>query len=170
MSNISMTPQEIYAANLPRRVYTQADAAVFNRVEVAVGEACWDVFTARGQKAFTDLLDEYFQANRNVPVSDAVIYKLIEANRSRIGSVTPAARDWYRVRETNPALVDAVTAWINQGGKPNQLSSDGDAGYTNAVQVARAHADRPLDAASFELTASRLTNKPGNRLTWVPLH
>jgi hypothetical protein len=167
---MSTTALEIYKQNQPRRVYTQADVTVFNRVEAAVGEACWDVFSRHGQKAFTDLLDEYFQANRNVVVSDDAIYKLMEANRARIGSVSEGERDWWRARALSPAKIDAITAWLRTQGKPNQLSnSEKGEGYRNVVEIAKAHSDRPLDSASFELTASRLVNKPGNRLVYVSL-
>jgi len=168
--SIAMSNKEIYEANLPARIFTPEEADVFFRAENELRGSGFDVFSEGGRKALTDLLWGFYNTNRKVPVTLQGVYDLIEKNKASLPSVSPAKRDWYLASQENPALMAAVTDWLNTLGKPNELAnSPADAGYTNAVQVARAHADRPLDAASFDLTAQRLTNRPGNKLSWVPL-
>jgi len=164
-----VTTREIYNDVNPR-IFSNEDVAVVNQAEKTLGEAGWDVFSAQAQHLVGNLLKEYYNANRAETVSLAGIYKVFEQNKSKIKTISPALRDWYKARILNPVLVDAVTSWIKTcGGKPDTLVNVGEEGLVNILQIVNAHTDHPLDAASFERTAIQQTNRPSSRLKWVPL-
>src|SRR5271155_1747457 len=160
-----VTTRQIYEENLPARVFSQADVDVVNQAQETLGDAGWDVFSAQAQQLVGNLLKEYYNANRGEAVSLAGVYKIVEQNKSKMKTITPALRDWYKARLLNPALVDAATQWIKTcGGKPDTLVNSGEEGLVNIVQIVNAHTDHPLDAASFERTAIQQTNRPSSRL------
>lgn len=166
---MSTTAREIYDQQNPRE-FTPSEAAVFFQAEPALKNNGFDCFTERGKATFIKLFRDYYNANRQVPVTLKGVYDLVEANKNSLPSVTPAQKDFYLAHEQNPTGVTAISAWLATQGKAGQLEKAGDAGLVNAVQLLRELKDREINATTIFQAQQRLANRPdGGKLVWIPV-
>src|SRR5260370_4723463 len=109
-----------------RREYSQSDDQQFAKAGKMLRDNRLDLFTADGAKRSLELMDEWFQAHRSVPVSVESIFRAVEERKQDFTWLTPAQHAWYSAAESNPPLANDIAAYFAQtSGRPGSFIKDG---------------------------------------------
>jgi len=167
------TAEEIYQETNPR-IYTAAENQAWEEAKTALKAAGYDFWTKVGTNKNTSLIHNYFNdlKNRAVPVTFASVVNFVNAESKRgvFSTVTPAAKSFYEIAQDNFGAAQAVSDWLKTQGGVNQLQNTGEELFTNAAALLRQLNGRSdINASTCATAASQLSNKPGNKLVWVPI-
>jgi hypothetical protein len=116
---------------MERRNYTVQDAQEFQKASEQLRENGFDDWSEEGIKRNADLMDEYFQQNRTIPVTVANIYKAVEARKQDFAWLSLPEAKYYKTASENPAAATFKSWFANQ----KTLISTGDQGFQNAVNI-----------------------------------
>src|SRR5882762_3084587 len=159
--------QEIYESNKVRQ-YTQADAEQLAEARKELVSARLDLDGAGYQKN-RDLIDEFFQKNRNLQVTVANIYKAVEQRKSEFVWFSPAQFEYNKVAAENPTATQKLVDWLAASqGKPGTLVNDGNAAYENLTMLLIELRGRPVDSQRIHEVIGRISFKPGRQLHYLP--
>ena len=155
--------QEIYENNL-RRQYTDTDGKQFEEAEKQLASIRLDVKAQRN----IDLLDEFFQRNRSLPVTVANIYRAVEERKNEFVWFSPAQFEFNKVAAENPAAAQQLVDWLAAQGKPGQLVNTGDQAYENLRLLLLTLRGYQIDSTRISHAIDRILHNPGQRLHYVP--
>jgi hypothetical protein len=150
---------------MERRIYSDQDIQQVNQAEKELRAKGLD---EQGQR-IGDLIDDFFQTNRGVPVTVPAIFKLIEAQPG-LKWLTPAQLEYNKIAAANPQAAQQLVDWLNtQGNKPGQLVSTGDDRYANLTLLLTELRNRREDvsATTIRNAIDRISNRPGRKLRIV---
>lgn len=160
---------EIKPTDAPRQ-YSQADEQQFAQAGKALGENGFDLYGPGLNRNF-ELLDEYFQKNRNTPVTVANIYRAVEERKLEFTWLTSAQQAWYQTTQQNPELANQLAVYLaGTSGRPGALVKDGDPLFENMLVLfnelqSRRESANPQTIAHAE---DRIAHRPGRQLHRVP--
>ena len=161
--------QEIYENNL-RRQYTLEDAKQFDEAEKQLAANRLDV-KGPGATRNQDLIDEFFQTNRGIPVTVQNIYKAVEQRKNEFGWLSAAEAEWYQTAQQNLELANQLAAHLaTQGHRPGQLVNDGEPLFENLLLLFKEIHSRRESVSSQTIAAAedRILHRPGRQLHRVP--
>jgi hypothetical protein len=115
--------QETYQNNL-RRQYTAADGKQFDEAEKQLAANRLDV-KGPGATRNVDLIDEYFQNNRGIPVTLQNIYKAVEQRKNEFVWLSPAEAEWNQSAQQNSELANQLAAHLATQGQVGRLVNAG---------------------------------------------
>jgi hypothetical protein len=166
---MNLNTQELFESSKAKRVYTEADGEQFTQAEKALGDNRLDV-SGPGAQRNTALVNEFFQRNRQLPVTVANIYRAVEERKSEFAWLTQAQADWYRVAQQNPDLANALVGFLATQGQPNGLVKDGDLAFENLVLLFSEIQSRGESASAYTIqnAQDRIAHRPGKQLHRVP--
>jgi hypothetical protein len=154
--------QEIYENNL-RRKYTAADGQQFEEAEKQLAANHLDVKAARS----IDMIDEFFQKNRQVPVTVANIVRAVEERKSEFKWFSQAEFDYYAVANQEPDRANQLVNWLATQGKPGQLANSGDAAFDNLRLLLNTLRGYDITPPRIRDAGNRIQSKPGRKLRIV---
>jgi len=159
--------QEIYERNL-RRQYTTADAKQFDEAEKGLAANRLDV-KGPGATRNLDLIDDFFQKNRSIPVTLQNIYKAVEQRKNEFAWLSPAEAEWYQTAQQNLELGNQLAAHLARQGQVGRLVNDGDQLFENLTLLFREIHSRRESVSSQTITAAedRIAHRPGRKLDYV---
>jgi hypothetical protein len=160
--------QDIYESNL-RRQYTAADAKQFDEAEKQLAANRLDV-KGPGATHNLDLIDEFFQTNRAVPVTLQNIYKAVEQRKNEFIWLSPAEAEWYRTALQNLELANQLAAYLSTQGQVGRLVNDGDQLFENLTLLFKEIHSRRESVSSQTIAAAedRIAHRPERQLHRVP--
>ena len=152
-----------------RREYSQSDDQQFAQAGKMLRDNRLDLFTADGAKRSLELMDEWFQAHRSVPVSVESIFRAVEERKQEFTWLSPAATNWYKAAEQNPQLANDLANHLAGHGQPGRLANGGDPLFENLLGLfkelhSRRESATPQNIANAQ---NRIMNRPGPRLQFV---
>src|SRR5216683_5975353 len=152
-----------------RREYSQSDDQQFAQAGKLLRDNRLDLFTADGAKRSLELMDEWFQAHRSVPVSVESIFRAVEERKQEFTWLSPAATNWYKAAEQNPQLANDLANHLAGHGQPGRLANGGDPLFENLLGLfkelhSRRESATPQNIANAQ---NRIMNRPGPRLQFV---
>jgi hypothetical protein len=152
---------------MERRIYTVQDAGEFEKASEQLRQNGFDDWTTEGIKRNADLMDEYFQQNRAIPVTVANIYKAVEARKQNFAwvSLAQAKYNLVAVQETDRA--NALANWLATQGKPGQLISTGDQAFENLTLLLTVLRGYEISPARIRDAEDRIAHQPGKKLHYV---
>jgi hypothetical protein len=153
---------------MERRNYTTQDAQEFEKASEQLRENGFDDWSEEGVRRNADLMDEYFQQNRTIPVTVANIYKAVEQNKTRFKWVSLAEAAYGKIANQQPDRANQLAAWLASQGKAGQLANTGEAAYENLAQLLQALTGYDINPARICDAENRIANKPGKKLHYVP--
>jgi hypothetical protein len=130
-----------------------------------------DLFTADGAKRSLELMDEWFQAHRSVPVSVESIFRAVEERKQEFTWLSHAEHSWYVAAESNPQLANNIAAYFAQtSGRPGSFIKDGDPLFENMLEFFKELSSRreEVSVQSIAHAENRIANRPGPKLHYVP--
>lgn len=134
-----------------RREYTAAD---LKQVEIFERQIANDHPQIA---ADSDMLDKFFQANRQVPVTLANIYHAV--------GLSSLEGEWYELAQQNRELANQLAANLAAQGHPGQLVNNGEQLFKNLILLFREIHSHPQPMAH---AIDRINHRPGARLHFVP--
>jgi hypothetical protein len=160
--------QEIYQNNL-RRQYTDADAKQFDEAEKQLAANRLDV-KGPGATRNIDLIDDFFQKNRGIPVTLQNIYKAVEQRKNEFVWLSPAEAEWYQTAQQNPELANQLAAHLTTQGQVGRLVNDGDQLFENLTLLFKEIHSRRESASPYTIAGAedRIAHRPGRQLHRVP--
>jgi hypothetical protein len=159
------TAEEIYQQTNPRQ-YSKQDAEVFNEAVKALGETGFDFVTDDGKAKNTDLIDNFYQSNRSIPVTLDSLYGFIQEHKSEFVSISPARRDYYKVAAEN---LDAAVAIENWYQAQNILVKDNDDQlFSNLKELLVELRGRAVNAETIHQAIQRNQTPPSTRFNTNP--
>ena len=160
--------QDIYESNL-RRQYTAADAKQFDEAEKQLAANRLAV-KGPGATHNLDLIDEFFQTNRAVPVTLQNIYKAVEQRKNEFIWLSPAEAEWYRTALQNLELANQLAAYLSTQGQVGRLVNDGDQLFENLTLLFKEIHSRRESVSSQTIAAAedRIAHRPERQLHRVP--
>jgi hypothetical protein len=160
--------QEIYQNNL-RRKYTDADAKQFEEAEKQLAANRLDV-KGPGATRNLDLIDEFFQTNRSIPVTLQNIYRAVEERKSEFAWLSPAEAEWYQNAQQSRELANQLAAHLATQGQVGRLVNGGDQLFENLTLLFTEIHSRRESVSSQTIAAAedRIAHRPGHRLHRVP--
>jgi hypothetical protein len=162
---MSTTIQEIYDRNT-RRLYSKADEQELEKAGKALGENRLD-FVGSGAQKNIDLIDEIFQADRNLQVTAANIYAAVEKRKTEFVWLTPAQHDWYKSAQQNPDLANQVATYLaSTSGRPGALAKNGEDLFVNLFLLFMELQNRreSVSAQTIFGAEDRIAHRPGPQL------
>jgi hypothetical protein len=166
---MSTIEQQLYDKSNPRRLYTDTDLGQFQTAEKALNIDAW---TASGSSHNANLIDEFFQAHKELPVIVQNIYRAVEERKSEFIWLTQAQADWYRAAKQNPDLANELANFVaaSAQGRPGQLVSDGDFLFENLLSLFNELNSRreSVSVQTFSAAQDRIAHRPGKQLHYVP--
>jgi hypothetical protein len=149
---------------MERRIYSDQDIQQVNQAEKELSAKGLD---EQGQR-IGDLIDDFFQTNRGVPVTVPAIFKLIEAQPG-LKWLTPAQLEYNKIAAANPQAAQQLVAWLNTQGKAGQLVNSGDDAYENLTLLLTELNGRreEVSATTISNAIDRISNRPGRKLRIV---
>jgi hypothetical protein len=154
---------------IPRQYSTQDDQQ-FAQAGKLLRDNRLDLFTADGAKRSLELMDEWFQAHRSVPVSVESIFRAVEERKQEFTWLTPAQHAWYSAAEANPQLANDLATYVaGTSGRPGSFIKDGDPLFENLLEIFKELQSRrePVSAQSIAHAENRIANRPGPKLRYV---
>src|SRR5260221_24397 len=122
--------QEIYDRNLVRQ-YTQADEQQFKEAGKGLESNRLDLL-GPGAEHNLNLIDQFFQKNRNVPVTIQNVYRAVEERKNEFKWLSVAEAEWYQTAQQSLELGNQLAAHLaTQGHRPGQLVNHGDLLFEN---------------------------------------
>jgi hypothetical protein len=152
---------------MERRNYTVQDAQEFDKASEQLRGKGFDDWTPEGIKCNADLMDEYFQLNRTIPVTLANIYKAIEAWKQDFKWISLAQAEYYKVATQEPDRANALSTWLATQGKPGQLANQGDDAFENLRLLLLVLRGYQINATTISHAIDRVQSKPGPKLHFV---
>jgi hypothetical protein len=150
---------------MERRIYTAQDGEQFEKASESLRKNGLDDWTQEGIQRNADLVDEFFQTNRGIPVTVANIFKAVNARKQDYKWLSAAATEWYEISKKNPPLATELAAFLATQGHPGQLSNEGDSLFQNLVLLLNELYAQPQPIAQAE---DRISHRPGHQLHRVP--
>jgi hypothetical protein len=149
---------------MERRIYSDQDIQQVNQAEKELRAKGLD---EQGQR-IGDLIDDFFQTNRGVPVTVPAIFKLIEAQPG-LKWLTPAQLEYNKIAAANPQAARQLVDWLNTQGKAGQLANSGDDAYENLTLLLTELNGRREDVSATAIRngIDRISNRPGRKLRIV---
>jgi hypothetical protein len=160
--------QEIYQSNL-RRQYTDADTKQFDEAEKHLAGNRLDV-RGPGAARNIDLIDDFFQNNRDIPVTVQNIYKAVEQRKNEFVWLSPAEAEWYQTSQQNAELANHLAGHLATQGQIGRLVNDGDQLFENLTLLFREIHSRRESASPYTIAGAedRIAHRPGRQLHRVP--
>ena len=160
--------QEIYQSNL-RRQYTDADTKQFDEAEKHLAGNRLDV-RGPGAARNIDLIDDFFQNNRGIPVTVQNIYKAVEQRKNEFVWLSPAEAEWYQTSQQNPELANQLAGHLATQGQIGRLVNDGDQLFENLTLLFKEIHSRRESASPYTIAGAedRIAHRPGRQLHRVP--
>lgn len=153
--------------NLAPRQYSQADEEQFKQTGAQLSANRLDLDHEHAQHNI-NLIDEFFQKNRNLPVTVASIFRAVEERKSEFRWLTPAQTQWYRVVTEDPDRANQLANWFATQGKPGQLVNSGDELFENLSQLFVELRGREISRQRISEAEGRISYRPGRKLHYVP--
>src|SRR5467141_2056140 len=160
LGNVDLTPRQ----------YSTQDDQQFAQAGKLLRDNRLDLFTADGAKRSLELMDEWFQAHRSVPVSVESIFRAVEERKQDFTWLTPAQHAWYSAAEANPQLANDLATYVaGTSGRPGSFIKDGDPLFENLLGLFKELQSRrePVSAQSIAHAENRIANRPGPKLKYV---
>jgi hypothetical protein len=131
-----------------------------SQAEQALGEGRFDVQS----KHNVDLIDQFFQAHKELPVTTANIYQAIRERQNEFIYLTQAQADWRRAAQSNLDLANSLASFLSAlaQGQPGQLLNNEE----NLILLFNELNSR-RESATFQTiqnAENRIANRPGRRL------
>jgi hypothetical protein len=160
--------QEIYQSNL-RRQYTDADAKQFDEAEKQLAANRLDV-RGPGATRNVDLIDDFFQKNRGIPVTVQNIYKAVEQRKNEFVWLSPAEAEWYQTSQQNQELANQLAGHLATQGQIGRLVNDGDQLFENLTLLFKEIHSRRESASPYTIAGAedRIAHRSGRQLHRVP--
>jgi hypothetical protein len=159
--------QQLFEKSNLRREYTEADLVQFQVAEKALNIDAW---TAHGSSHNANLIDEFFQAHKELPVTVQNIYRAVEDRKGEFVWLSQAQVDWYRAAQQNIDLANSLPALLAAQGQPGRLVNDGDALFENLLLLFNELHSRRESASvqTLQNAEDRIAHRPGKQLHRVP--
>ena len=160
---MNTTIQKIYENNV-RRQYSQSDEQEFSAAGKGLEAKRLDL-VGPGTESNTNLIDEFFQKNRDLPVSVENIYRAVEARKGEFIWLSDAQAAWYQTSQQNRDLANQLAIFLATQGRPGQLANEGDSLFENLLLLFNEINAHPQPLAHAE---DRIAHRPGKQLNRVP--
>jgi len=165
---MNTTIQDIYDRNLVRQ-YTQADEQQFTAAGKGLEANRLDLL-GPGTEHNTNLIDEFFQKNRNLPVTVQNVYRAVEERKNDFKWLSAAEADWYQTAQKNPDLANQLAVFLAAQGQIGRLVNQGDELFENLTLLfteihSRRETVSPQTVAHAE---DRIAHRPKKQLHRVP--
>ena len=146
-----------------RREYTAQDAPQFDEAEKQLAANHLDVKAARA----TDLIDEFFQKNRDLPVTVANIFRAVEERKTEFKWFGQAEFDYYAVANQEPDRANQLSAWLATQGNPGQLVYQGDEAFDNLRLLLLTLRGYEINTTTISHAIDRVQSKSGPKLRFA---
>jgi hypothetical protein len=144
-----------------RRQYTVADGKQFEEAETRLAANRLDVKATRN----IDLLDEFFNNHRELPVTLQNIYRAVEERKSEFIWLSPAQFEYNKVANQEPDRANQLAAWLaTQGSRPGQLVSSGDLAFENLTLLLPVLRGYEVSPSRIRDAEDRISHRPGKQL------
>jgi hypothetical protein len=120
-----------HLANQPRQ-FTQADERQLAEATEKLKENRVDFWTNEGSNKNTDLIWEFFQKNRSLPVTIENIYRAVEQRKTEFVWLSQAQVDYSKLAVQDFARATAIESWLVSQGT---LVNTGDQFFLNAAEL-----------------------------------
>jgi len=161
-----------HLANQPRQ-YSDADEKRFAEATEKLKDSRMDFWTNEGTNKNTDLIWEFFQKNRNLPVTIENIYRAVEQRKADFVWLSQAQVEYSKLAVQDLARASNIENWLASQGT---LVNTGDGFFLNAAELLlelQGHDITPLtiQAAIGRIGApsSRFDTRRRHQLHYVPL-
>jgi hypothetical protein len=146
-----------------RREYTAQDIEQVNQAEAQLRAKGLDEQDQR----IVDIVDAFFQANRGIPVTVAVIVKAIEAQPG-LKWLSHANLEYNRVAAENPVAAQQLADWMAKQGKPGTpVNQQGDQFFQNMSLLLTTLRGYDINPKTIQNAENRIANKAGRKLHYV---
>lgn len=150
--------------NTQKREYAAQDIPEFDEAEKQLAANGLDVKATRS----IDLIDEFFQNHRNLPVTVANIYRAVEERKNEFVWFSPAELEYRRIAAENPAAAQQLANWMRTTqGKPGTLNNSGDQYFVNMSSLLPVLRGYEINATTISHAIDRVQSRP-NQLSYVP--
>ena len=152
------------------RQYTEQDEKELFQAAKALSENRFDMF-GPGMQRNLDLIDKFFQKNRQLPMTVNNIFAAIEESKSEFVWLTPAEHAWYTAARQNPDLANQVATYLaGTSGRAGALVKDGDPLFENLLLLFNELQSRreSVTTQSIASAEDRIAHRPGRQLHRVP--
>src|ERR1700730_9637086 len=156
----------IFGAVNTGRQYTQADGQQFEQAFKLLGDSRFD-FVGPGAQRNYELIGEFFEKNRQLPVTVETIFRAVEERKSDFVSLTPAQHTWYQAAQNNPELANQIANYLaSTTGLPGALVKDGDGLFENLLLLFNELSSRreTVSAQTIAGAKDRIARRPGKQL------
>jgi hypothetical protein len=151
-----------------RREYTAQDIEQFNKAGEQLRKNGLDEFTQEGIQRNADLLDEYFQQNRKIPVTVANVFKCVEARKQDFKWLSPAQLEYHRAAAENPAAAAKLAEFFAIQGRPGTLVNVGEDGFENSAILLTELRGREVNQTTIQQSIGRVAFNGDRQLHVVP--
>jgi hypothetical protein len=155
LGNVAISPRQ----------YTQADEQQYAQAVKALEENRFD-FSGPGAQHNHELLVQYFETNRQVPVTVANVYRAVEERRADFKPLTPAESAWYMAAKENPELANQLALHLATHGQPGRLANSGDPLFENLLLLFKELQSRHESVSAYTLRGAedRIAHRPRKQL------
>jgi hypothetical protein len=167
MGTTSQLHREIFA-NQPRP-YSQAEEKQFAQAKQELLKNRWDFYTVEGDEHNRKLIDLFFQANRQLPVTVENVFKAVAARQSEFKSLTPAQAEYFKIASEDIAKATELEDWLANQGQPAALVNSGEKAFENMSLLLAELRGRWVTPETIRQAEGRINFKPGRKLHYVPL-
>jgi hypothetical protein len=140
---------------LPPRQYSEADYQQLTDAETQLKAAGMDFTTVDGVTKNSNLVSDYLQANRNVPVTVSNIILFVNANNTSFVWRTPAQQQFDRVIATEGR--DRAQQMLDYLAGQRQLVNSGEELHLNAAELLQELHGREINKDSIQQAIGRIS-------------
>jgi len=166
---LRITSQQLHQEILANRQYSQADEQQFAQAKQELLKNRWDFYTVEGDEHNRKLIDLFFQANRQLPVTVENVFKAVAARQSEFKSVTPAQAEYFKIASEDIGKATELERWLATQGQPAALVNSGDQVFENMTLLLQELRGRSVTPETIRQAEGRINFKPGRKLHYVPL-
>jgi hypothetical protein len=157
-----------HLASQPRQ-YTAADEQRFAEATERLKDSRMDFWTNEGLNKNTDLIWEFFQKNRNLPVTIENIYRAVEQRKTEFVWLSQVQVDYFKIAVEDIAKATELEHWLATQGQPAALVNSGDQAFENMALLLAELRGRSVTPETVHQAEGRISFKPGRKLHYVPL-
>jgi hypothetical protein len=157
-----------HLANQPRQ-FTQADERQLAEATEKLKENRVDFWTNEGSNKNTDLIWEFFQKNRSLPVTIENIYRAVEQRKTDFVWLSQEQVNYFKIAVEDIAKATELERWLATQGQPAALVNSGDQAFENMGLLLAELRGRSVTPETIHQAEGRISFKPGRKLHYVPL-
>src|SRR5258708_29846215 len=94
---MNTTEQQLFDKSNPRRQYTETDLEQFQEAEKALNIDAWTASSSHN----ANLIDAFFQAHKELPVTVQNIYRAVEERKNEFVWLSQAEADYRKAAQLN---------------------------------------------------------------------